>query len=86
MKLRDKTSTEPEVPIIRGTDTSRQSYVEVPTLVGDYIRVTQTPIRQWTKEYHLRIQLRTAQGRIHNGPEFPKSKAPEVLAAITAML
>jgi len=66
----------------RGTDSAGHRYEEFDMSDQEQVRVTYIPHQDWASGPTLRIQKRAHDGRVVRGPEFPATKAEDLIRAI----
>ena len=68
------------------TDSGGQSYVDVPTLLDEHVRVTLVikPDVGY-KVPRLRVQIRAFGGQLRQGPEIPLVSLPAFLEAVNVL-
>jgi hypothetical protein len=68
------------------TDSGGQSFVDVPTLLDEHVRVTLvTKPDVGYKVPRLRVQIRAAGGQLRPGPEVPLLSLPAFLKALNEL-
>lgn len=70
----------------RGTDSAGHRYEEFDMSDQEQVRVTYIPHQDWASGPTLRIQKRAHDGRVVRGPEFPATKAEDLIRAIGDVL
>ena len=70
----------------RGTDSAGHRYEEFDMSDQEQVRVTYIPHQDWASGPTIRIQKRAHDGRVMRGPEFPASKAEDLIRAIRDVL
>lgn len=70
----------------RGRDGAGNRYEEFDMSDNEQVRVTYIPHQDWAQGPTLRIQKRAYTGRVSQGPEFPASKAKDLIQAIRGVL
>ena len=71
---------------MQGIDSAGHRYEEFDMSDQEHVRVTYVPYRDWAKGATIRIHKRAYDGRVVRGPEFPASKAEELVRAVRAVL
>ena len=71
---------------MRGTDSAGHRYEEVDMSDQERVRVTYVPHQDWADGPTIRIQKRAYTGRVSPGPEFPASKADDLIHAVRDVL
>lgn len=71
---------------MRGIDSAGHRYEEFDMSDQEQVRVTYIPHREWAKGPTIRIQKRAYDGRVVRGPEFPASKAQDLVRAVRDVL
>jgi hypothetical protein len=71
---------------MRGTDSAGHRYEEFDMSDQERVRVTYVPHQDWADGPTIRIQKRAYTGRVSPGPEFPASKADDLIHAVRDVL
>lgn len=66
------------------TDSAGQKYVET-KFNDNSIRITQASAL-WANEKCVRIQMRSVEGKLYQGPDVPYSKIGDVVSGVIALL
>ncbi len=71
---------------MRGMDSAGHRYEEFDMSDQEGVRVTFVPHQDWADGPTIRTQKRAYAGRVSPGPEFPASKADDLIRAVRDVL